>query len=369
MNRKLLLVTTGLDFGGAEMQLVQLAKKFKERDWKVNVVSMLPPKAFDVELTKSDIAVESLDMKRKIPDPRALFKLVRIINEFNPSVMHGHMVHANILSRLANIFTNVPVVISTAHSIDEGGKFREFLYRITDVFCDLTTQVSEAGVNRYVRVKAVPQGKIKFIPNGIDVKHFKKKKLSANQKLFAVESDEFKWLAVGRLDTPKDYKNMFQALKIADRQRECHLYIVGQGPLEKDLKRYIQHYDLISKVTFLGIRNDIPDLLNQVDGFLMSSEWEGTPMVLLEASACSLPIVATKVGGIPDAVVDEKSGFLVAPKNSNDLGNKMIKMMDLPKLNRKKMGEYGRKHILNNYALESVVDKWEKLYTKIYLTK
>lgn len=117
------------------------------------------------------------------------------------------------------------------------------------------------------------------------------------------------------------------------------------------------------------MRKDIPALMNAADAYVMSSSWEGMPLVLLEASSVGLPIVTTDVGGNREVVIDGKSGFLVPPKNSEALAQAMLKMMDLPEKLRKSMGQAGRKYIKENYSLEHVVDMWEELYIEFTKNK
>lgn len=94
----------------------------------MQVVSMLPPQAFVEELKNADIPLVTLNMRRGVADPRAVFRLLKILREWKPDIVHSHMVHANLLARVVRIFCKMPVLISTAHSIDEGGRWREIAY-------------------------------------------------------------------------------------------------------------------------------------------------------------------------------------------------------------------------------------------------
>jgi len=125
-NRKVIFLITGLAYGGAETQLVQLARGIKARGWVVRVVSMLPPRAHVADLEELGIPVETLGMRRGVPDPRALLRLARILRRERPQVLHSHMVHANLLARLVRPLAWVPALVCTAHSIDEGGRHREW---------------------------------------------------------------------------------------------------------------------------------------------------------------------------------------------------------------------------------------------------
>ena len=107
---------------------------------------MLPPQAFTEELAAAGIPVVTLNMRRGVPDPRAVFRLVKILRQWRPDIVHSHMVHANLLARIARMFYKVPVVISTAHNINEGGRLREVAYRLTDFLSRFDINVSQAAV-------------------------------------------------------------------------------------------------------------------------------------------------------------------------------------------------------------------------------
>lgn len=363
-NHSVLFLITGLAYGGAETQLVNLAPKLKYKGWDVWVVSMLPPQAFVEELKNADIPLATLNMRRGVADPRAVFRLVKILREWRPDIVHSHMVHANLLARVARIFYRIPVLISTAHNIDEGGRWREVAYRLTDPLADLTTNVSRAAVERYIRVGVAPKNKIRFMPNGIDTAKFKPNEAAGQRLRNELGVDNyFVWLAVGRFEEAKDYPNMLRTFSmIVSKKSDAVLLLVGQGSLMEELKKLASELKLEDKVRFLGVRRDVPDLMNAADAYVMSSAWEGMPMVLLEAGACGLPVVATDVGGNSEVVLNGKTGFIVPPRNPEALAQAMEKMMALPKEKRMEMGEAGRAYIEANYSLEHVVDQWEALY-------
>jgi len=361
----------GLYYGGAETQIVNLTTRLKERGWEVHVVSMLSPRAFTEELEAAGITLATLDMRRGVPDPRAIARLVKILRQWQPDVMHSHMIHANLLARISRLFYKVPVLISTAHSIKEGGRWREIAYRLTDPLTDLTTNVSRAAVERYIQVGAVPKDKIMFMPNGIDIAKFKPDRV-AGQRLrneLGIK-DDFLWLAVGQFETAKNYPNMLRAFKVVVAIRpDAVLLLVGQGSLLEKTKKLANELGLEDKVRFLGIRRDVPEVMNAADAYVMSSTWEGLPMVLLEAAACGLSVVATDVGGNGEVVLNGKSGYTVPPCDAEALVAAMSKIMAFSEAERTAMGQAGREHIEANYSLDWVVDQWEAFYQELLQRK
>lgn len=368
---RVLLITTGLAYGGAETQLVRLALRLKARGWEVSVVSMTPPKAYVEELEKAGISVHSLEIRRKLPDPRPILRLARLIRSQKPDIVHSFMVHANLLARLIRPVVSVPVLICSARSTYEGGRFRELLYRLSDSLCDLTTQVSQAGLERYIRVGAVPENKIRYIPNGIDTDRFRPDPEVRKRIRGELENESaFVWVAVGRFDIPKDYPNMLRAFSCVNQDHpDTLLIIVGDGPLRQAMEELASNLGLKDRVRFLGIRRDISELMNGADGYVISSSWEGMANVLLEASATGLPIVATDVGGNREVVRDGEIGFLVSPKYPEALAGAMLRLMSLSEEERRRMGEAGRSYIEATYSMDRVVEMWETLYREMLSNK
>ena len=140
------------------------------------------------------------------------------------------------------------------------------------------------------------------------------------------------------------------------------LVIVGQGSLQAEAEALAAELNLREGVRFLGARDDVPAVMSAADGYVMSSAWEGMPMVLLEAAAAGLPTVATAVGGNGEVVRDGEGGFLVPARDSEALGRGMLRLMALPAEQRRAMGERAREHVRANYGLHRVAERWERVY-------
>jgi glycosyltransferase involved in cell wall biosynthesis len=364
MPHSILFLITGLFPGGAETQLLLLAQELASRGWKPTVVSMISEGPLQATLEASGIKVSSLGMRRGVPDPRAVLRMSGILRAEAPDILHTHMVHANLLGRVSRLFAPVPVVISTAHSVTEGARWKELAYRVTDRLTDLTTIVSGAAAKRYIRIGAVPSNKLKVVPNGVPLQTFQcdAETRARMRKSLGVE-DRFTWLAVGRLDIPKDYPNLLAA--IARLSKGSILLIAGDGPLRESIERFATDVGISDRIRFLGILRDIPALMTAADAYVMSSAWEGLPMVLLEASASALPIVATDVGGNSEIVLEGINGFLVPAKSPEALAEAMLRIEQLSTESRRSLGLAGREHVAKHYSLPSVVDQWEQIYESL----
>ena len=363
----IVFVVTILDYGGAQTQLLQLSVQLKKLGWDVRVVSMRFPQALTEEFAAATIPVASLDMPKGVPDPRGVCRLAKLLRQWQPDVVHSHLVHANLLARVTRLLCWVPVLISTAHNFNEGGRWREIAYRLTDSLCNLTTNVSQAATERYVQIGAVPAHKIIFMPNSIDPNYFSPNPESRTSIRDELDlNSRFVWLAIGRLEPQKDYPTLLNAFAEVFRQfPQMILLILGKGALKNQLELLTKTLGLSEQVRFLGIRQDIPQILNAADAYVMSSAWEGMPGVLLEASAVGLPIVATDVGGNREVVLEGKSGFFVPAQNAKALAQAMEKLIELPETERQTMGKVGRNHVIDAYSLTDVVNKWERLYKNL----
>ncbi|WP_138494504.1 glycosyltransferase [Paenibacillus pinistramenti] len=362
--KKVLFLITGLDYAGAEAQVVQLSRVLRSAGWIVQLVSMIEPAAYLEELAAMGVVVMTLGMRKGVPDPRAVFRLRRLVRSFRPDVVHSHMVHANLLARAARLFVRMPVLACTAHSIHEGGRLRSWLYRLTDRLCDIMTNVSQEAVNRYIAIKASPAGKILLMPNGIDTERFSLPEGSRHRIRHELGiKEQFVWLAVGRLAPEKDYPTMLKAFAMLQPAFPAAvLLIAGTGPEAPELKRLCGELGVAGQVRFLGLRTDIPELMAGADAYLMSSKWEGLPMVLLEAAASGLPIVATDAGGNREIVGHGVNGYLSAPSDHLLLSGEMQRLMERTPQQRESMGACGREKVRQSYDIKAIARRWEVLY-------
>jgi glycosyltransferase involved in cell wall biosynthesis len=351
MKPRLAMVTTNLARGGAETQVALLACGLSRRGWDVSVISLVRPTAFEKELAAAGVPVFSLDMQPGIPNPLGYLRLLRILRQLRPQIVHSHMFHANLLARTARILCPVPALISTLHSVAESGRgsksmlWRDLLYRITDPLADQTVAVT----------KAVPGRNLRVIPNGVDTALFRPDPVKRARVREALGlGREFAWLAVGRLMWKKGYETMLRAFTTV---ASGVLLIAGTGPQEAELRQRG------TAARFLGEREDIADLLAACDGFVQSSVVEGLPMALLEAASSALPCVAADAGGVSEIILHERTGYLVAPGNPDALAAAMSGVMNLPEIERQRIGMAAREHVQARFDLAVVIAQWEELYS------
>lgn len=359
MSKDLIYVLTGLDYGGAEIQVIELAREAKKRNYNVSIIVLMKPIAFQNELIDEGINVISLHVSNMIDFFIAIFKFNRILSSFNSPVVHAHMIHANLFTRFSSfVGNNSSLTINTAHSVNEGGRVRMLLYRLTDIFCDLSTQVSKKGLNKYINIKAYSRIKSIYIPNGVVIKVN-----DVDTPIRNAHRINFNWLTVGRLVDVKNHSDLLMAFqKICSSFNNVTLTIVGKGDLEHKLKEQTLALGINKKVIFLGVRDDISLLMRCADAFVLSSKYEGLPMVLLEASEAKIPILSTDVGGVSEMISNGVDGFLVPPNSVRELEKGMRRVMGLSNTEIEEITNSSHEKLINNYSINSVFDQWEGIY-------
>lgn len=370
--RRLLLLSTDMGMGGgAEEQVIRIAYGFKARGWEVAIVNMLSANPMPPGFEQHGIALFHLGMRRGVPNPRAILRLARIIRDFRPDVVHSHMTHANLLARVVRIVAPFPVLVCTLHNLTMAGVERdwtgvfEVAHRLTDSSAELTTAICHAAADYYVRRRAVPASKMRVVHNGIDTSPFRPDSATRQRMRDELKvADRFVWLSVGRLELQKAYPTLLRAFaRLQTRNRV--LLICGVGTLENQLRDLAKELCIGRSVQFLGFRSDIPDLMRAADGFALSSDMEGLPLVLLQAAAAGLPIVATDVGGNSEAVVEGINGLLVRPDDPDAFAGVMSRLEAMSDAERLALGHAGQERVRTLFEAEPVIDRWERLFTEL----
>ena len=357
---KILLLITGMSMGGAEKVVADLADALDSDGCEVLLVYMKGP--LQVHPSRSGVRLVCLDIGSKTDYIPAYLRFRKVIRQFKPDIVHSHMFHAVMLARLARLTTRMQCMISTMHTARDGGRLRVVLYRLTDRLTDISTNVSHEAVDEYVASRAVRPGRMITIHNGIDVDKFQPSP-AARARIrdsFAIDPDCKLFVAAGRLGWSKDYPNMFHALaRLRDKVR-FKLLIAGDGDLRQELEKLVETLGLASHVTFLGIRQDIADLMSAADVFALSSVGEGFGLVVAEAMACECVVVATDSGGVKEVLGG--CGFLVPRSNSAALADALLAATSLPRQEAVAMGKAARQRVLDTYSFKRAMEKWRELY-------
>ena len=364
---RILYVLTSLGVGGAERQVVGLAERMAARGHGVALLVLKGPAE---EQWPTTLKTLHLNM-RKSPASvlRGLWRARRFVRAFGPDVVHGNTFPGNMMARMLGLLHPSSTVISTIHNVYEGGWQRMAAYRMTDFLSHRTTAVSSTAARRYVRVGAVSAAKCVAVLNGIETAAPAED--ATSQDAISVEAlrgelgaaNHFVWLAAGRVVPAKDYENLLQALvQVRLSEGDTRLWVAGldetsEGERLRDLARRLGVEDAVS---WLGLRRDLPKLFQAADGFVLSSAWEGMPLVVGEAMAMARPVVATDVGGVGELV--GSAGVIVPAKDATALAGAMREMQRRSPEERAGLGAAARERIRDGFSMEARADEWDELY-------
>lgn len=364
---RIFLLSTSMGMGGADQQILLLAQAMCARGHEVRIVALAPLGAMGLEAQRAGIPTESLELRRGVGDVPRIVALVRMLRAWRPDVLHSHMVHANLLARAVRPFAPVPALISTIHSINDGGRLRLAAYRLTNGLVDRVTIISRVAADRYLSLRAVPAERLEVVPNAVDTvrfRHLPEARVAVRRELGL--GDDFTWLAVGRFEEPKDYPTMLAAFaELARARPTARLLLVGQGSLRDDVEALTRAAGVGDRVHFLGVRRDVPEIMSAADAYVLSSAWEGMPVVVLEAASVGLPVAATKVGGVPEVVQDGVTGLLVPPRTPSALAAAMERIETLGPAARSAMGARGRALVEERFSYGRVMEMWERIYSEL----
>lgn len=357
---KLLYLITGLGMGGAEKVVVNLADNMVNLGHEVTLIYLVGNA--EVVPVSSEIDLIFLDLKAN--PISALLKFIKILESKKPDVVHSNMYHANIFSRIARLFKPFPKLICTSHSDFEGGRLRMLAYYITSPLMTVATNVSEQAKNKLIQVGAVKSNRMLVINNSIDINKFKVNDTFREEYRadFNLEDKEICLLAVGRFHPAKDYSTLIKVFKkLSCEYNNLRLFIVGDGSLRSSIEAEIKSFSLEDKVSLLGVRQDIPQLMNMCDIFISTSAWEGFGLVLAEAMACSKIVVASNNAGFLE-ILGEKSPFLAKVGDVNSFYNILKQIISKDEKDLAAIRNANRQIIVENYASHIIMKKWLDLY-------
>ena len=351
--------------GGAERQVMLLARGLGRRGWRVSVVALSGAGGeARRELEAAGVVFLSLAMRKGLADPRGWVRFHTWLRRERPDVVHAHLPHAAWLARWSRLGVAIPAMVDTLHSSFTGTAGRRWGYRLSDWLADGATAVSQAVADGHLRARMVSAEKLTVLPNGMDTAAWRPDaQVRALTRGELGWGEAFVWVAVGRLEPVKDYPTLLAAM--ARVPEPSRLVIAGAGPLRDGLAGLAARLGLGQRVRFLGFQPEVRRWLQAADGFVLASRWEGLPMALLEAAACGLPIVATDVPGTREAIDDGRTGRLAAAGNPDSLAAAMTATMRDSHELRRAMGSMARERVIEEFGLEAVLDRWERLYGEL----
>jgi sugar transferase (PEP-CTERM/EpsH1 system associated) len=366
-----------LDFGGLETLVVECVNRMPADKYRHAIVCLTDYTDFAKKITKPGVEIHAL---HKAPglSPQTHVAVWKLLRQLRPTILHTYNLSAieyNVVARLAG----VPVRVHAEHgreATDPEGKNRKhnLLRRLMIPFIDMYVPVS-GDLQRWLKnVIGVPDKKNLLVNNGVDTTGFEPGHDSVTQaQEQPFSADCFVIGTVGRIQAVKNQAGLIDAfirllaLLPAEKAR-LRLAIVGDGPLLPAIREKISAAGIADHVWLPGARTDIANIMRGFSVFALSSIAEGTPVTILEAMATGLPVVATRVGGIPEVVVDQLTGTIVPSGDSEALATALASYVSQPEL-ATQHGAAGRLRIEQKYSMTAMLAAYMRLYDELCATK
>lgn len=385
---RVLRVIARLNMGGPAIHVANLAAGLETRGYHTTLVAGSLARGEDsMAFVAERLGVEVVDipdMQREVApfhDVRSIRRLTALMRAERPHILHTHTAKAGALARAAALAAGrarPPIVVHTFHGHVLKGYFgpgrtaffkqvERSLARYSDVLVAVSPEVRDELVEHGV----APMEKFTVIRLGIPLAD-RLGDASAGldyRVLYGIPQDAFVVGWVGRMTGVKDTDAVLEILR-ATRERDIDavLCMVGDGPDRERLEQVAHDLGIARSTYFVGYQTDIAGYYRLFDAFVLPSVNEGTPVSAIEALASGTPVVATRVGGVPDVVTDGVDGFLVPPRDTEAAADRLAQLARDPEL-RARLGETGRANAQARYSVERLVDDVDRLYRELLAAK
>lgn len=360
---KVMHLVQSIEIGGLENGVVNLANLMNPACFETVICCLRKEGPLKCRL-KETVKVICLHQEEGF-HVSAILRVAALCKQKRIRVVHTHgWAGGLLLGVLGGRLARVPVIINGEHGVLYTDRTRRIiLQKILLRLVDRIIPVSENLKQDVIKNFRVSPGTIRPIINGVDTDVFKPdndQRSRVRQELGLKRSD-FIIGSVGRLVKVKDQKAMITALKeIRKTVPDARLLLVGDGPMAKTLEDYTDSLGLTGSVIFMGERHDVPAVLNAMDVFVLSSLDEGLPNTILEAMAVGKPVVATRVGGTVEIVLENRTGLLVPPADPHALAIKILEVKGTERIYE--FGANARAHTVTNFSIHKMVEAYEAAY-------
>lgn len=369
---KILLYTDTPQTGGAELQIFLLAKFLDKKTFTPILVcsnySQLDKWCENFE--KEGIRVIRLQVKHK-HNPQHLIQLRKIIKAENPDILHIHIWNPA-SCRYALTIKKIPIIV-TEHDPFKLNIFKTLIKK--HLLKKVHKIIAISRHNKKILAQLYPQQKAKIavIHNGIDTVWWQSQLLrftdeerkKIKEEAFQAKENTLIVITVAELHERKGQKYLLQAIpEIVKKFPNVKFIFIGGGPNRENLENLAKKLHIENHVEFLGKQKEIPKFLKSSDIFCLPSCREAFGLVNLEAMITGLPVIATRTGGIPEVIIDNKTGLLVESENSRELSRTLEKLIADPQL-RNRLADAGQKRLLKNFTAIKMAQEYEKIYASI----
>lgn len=385
----MLRVIARLNMGGPALHVAYLSAGLRERGYETTLVAgTLARGEGSMSYVAEQLGVDVVtlpELHREISlvrDLRAAVRLAKLIRRLKPHILHTHTAKAGAIGRVAALLAasaRPPIVVHTFHGHVLRGYFdplRANLFRLLERrlarVATALVAVSPEVRDDLVALGVAPHDKFTVIRLGIELES---RVTAANdgraetRRLMGVPPERFVVGWIGRMTGVKRTDDVLLAVRrLREQGVDACLCMVGDGPDRDHVERRAHDLGIMRHCLFLGYQDTVAPYYAAFDALVLPSGNEGTPVSAIEALAAGRPVVATRVGGVPDVVRDGTDGFLVEPGAIDDLADRLAKLAADPELARR-MGAAGRERVLARYSVERLIDDVDRLYRSLLAAK
>lgn len=371
MKRSILFVTSSLGLGGAERQLLLIANGLKNKGFDIHFFCFGPTDQIGKILQDNDIIVNSTTTRKSTSLFKTLISLYRLVRSYRPDIIHFFLPKAYLFGAPIAKIAGQKTMIMGRRSLNNyqrkyviAGWFERLLHKQMKAVVGNSKKV----IQQLEQEENVPSDKLHLIYNGIEAlpisTQFNRNEL---RKELGIPAESLVFIIIANLIPYKGHIELIKAFGLIKDKLPEHwdLICVGRDTGIQNQLNVLCHSNGISDhVHFIGQRNDIGDLISCADIGLLTSHEEGFSNAILEIMSFGLPMIVTDVGGNKEAVIDGQNGFVVPPKDPEELSKALLKLLN-GKLDLIEIKEINSIRILNNFSIQQCIHKYEKLYLSL----
>ncbi|HMR68241.1 MAG TPA: glycosyltransferase [Anaerolineae bacterium] len=363
-----MILTKTLNLGGAERLLLDAVPLINRQQFDYHFAYLLPEGNYLVPRFEAhNLPVHCLEMSSNYHFPLMLSRLHKLQTQHRFDLIHAHLPLPGILTRLVGRWNGIPVVY-TEHNLPE--RLHPLTQRASKLTYGWNQQVwavSQGVFDSLTRLGWAQKTNVTTLLNSVPVEQVRAEAVDLDQLRHELDIPR-EHLVVGTVAVFSRQKRLLDWLQVAHQianQREGVTFVLaGYGPEEATLRAKVKALGLTDRVRMPGFRPDGRRILGLLDVYLMSSEFEGLPIALLEAMALARPVVATAVGGIPEVVTSGQEGFLTSVGDIDELVRHTIQLLNNPPL-RQKMGQYGARKVAKEFHMHERIRAIEETYLQL----
>jgi len=370
---KILIAGTSTEMGGSEKNIFNLATKLNKNIFEIDTCFLYDKGDLSNKLEKENVRVKLFNYK-KYNIFFVIYNMFIYLRKNNFDIIYAWGYKTNIIIRIINIFCNKSLIVTAIRTVNRGEKIlRTILDKVTSKKVKLFISNSKLGKEFIIKQTKIDSKKIRVICNGLEIEKFKiiKNRLEIKKKLGLTESDKIIGnIARFRLEKGQEYLvDLIEKINKLKLNYKVKLIFIGNGPTENKIKKLVDKKSMNNSVIFLGKCNndDIPKLLSVMDVFVLPSLIEGMSNVIMEAMAMKIPVIATRVGGTPELIEHGKNGYLVEPKNTDEMMKYTLNFFNDNKLCMKITNEAYK--VIKKTSLNKMLKDHEDVFVNIYKTK